>query len=199
VTDQIRTLTPCRVTLFWRRYGDDIEWRADFIPFPISTAKGHDIDGWQSVARREGDPDPLYTAVFRTGIRLASYGGCVLEFRIVEEPAVREPPDLGGFTETGGDLDEDGLAISFGGACPVQGFGTLDGRVAYYRARGTGWSFEVYPVGATCELDDLPDGEPEWIYDKPDVYAWPDGGWLHCDTSLANLREALAAWRSRSA
>ena len=45
--------------------------------------------------------------------------------------------------------------------------------------------------------DYMPDAEEEWSYDKLDVYAWPDAGWLHRDESIANLREALAAWKAR--
>ena len=194
-----RTLTPCKVTLFWRRYGDSIEWRADFVPFPIATANGHDINGWQSITQREGDPDPLYTAAFLAGVRLNSYGGHALEFRICRLLDGRQPPRLGSLNETGGSFDEGGLTLEFGGACPVQGIGTLDGRVAYYRARGDGWSFEVWAEGVDVADDGLPEPEAEWVHDRSGAYAWPDGGWLHHDQSIENLREALAAWRSREA
>jgi hypothetical protein len=196
-----RVLVPCKVTLFWRRYGDGIEWRADFVPFPVPIARQgvHDINGWQSAPSRDGSPDPLYTAAFLVGVRLASYGGHALEFKIVEEPSQREPPLTGGFDETNGSFNEDGLTIEFGGACPVQGFGTLDGRFVYYRARGDGWSFEVWAEGVDVADDGLPEPSPEWALDRHGTYAWPEGGYLHRDQSILNLREALAAWRSRGA
>jgi len=75
--------------------------------------------------------------------------------------------------------------IEFSGACPVQGVGTVDGRQVYYRARGSGWSLSV-------ELSD----EEEWTYTEA-PYAWPDGGWLHRDESMANIKKAVAAFRTR--
>jgi hypothetical protein len=76
-----------------------------------------------------------------------------------------------------------GVDVPFGGACPIQGEGTLDGFPVYYRARGAGWSLSVT----------LSDNE-EWTYgDAP--YAWPDGGWLDAEESVANIRTATEAFR----
>jgi hypothetical protein len=36
------------------------------------------------------------------------------------------------------------LTGRFGGHCPVQGYGEIDGKHWYFRARGAYWSFEVY-------------------------------------------------------
>jgi hypothetical protein len=37
-----------------------------------------------------------------------------------------------------------GLTGRFGGECPVQGYGEIDGKHWYFRARCDYWSFEVY-------------------------------------------------------
>lgn len=58
---------------------------------------------------------------------------------------------------TGGDTDGvaagEGYEVTFGGGCPVQGDGVVDGFPCYYRSRGAGWSFSVYPVGTDTYND----------------------------------------------
>lgn len=79
----------------------------------------------------------------------------------------------------------DGFEVSFGGACPVQGDGVVDGFVCYYRARGRSWSLDV-----ACE--------PEWSVART-CYVWPDGGWLRAEISRRNIEAAVAefrAWRA---
>lgn len=94
------------------------------------------------------------------------------------------------FKEAQGELAEDGIDIQFGGACPVQGDGTVDGRVVYYRSRGTGWQFSVAPEGSTDAL-----GTDCWEHAE-DKYHWPDGGWVHADVSRECIRRAVSMWRS---
>lgn len=71
--------------------------------------------------------------------------------------------------------------LEFGGACPVQGDGKVDGLDAYYRARGTGWSFELTDSS----------GNVAWSYDSGRVYHFPDGGWLHYSVSQRNIERAV--------
>lgn len=94
------------------------------------------------------------------------------------------------FREAQGELVEDGIDIQFGGACPVQGDGTVDGRTVYYRSRGSGWQFSVAPEGSTDALSDMC-----WEYAE-DPYHWPDGGWVHADVSRECIRRAVAKWRA---
>lgn len=94
------------------------------------------------------------------------------------------------FREAQGTLMEDGIEIEFGGACPVQGDGTVDGRTVYYRSRGSGWEFSVAPIGSTDAL-----GANCWEYGET-PYHWPDGGWVHADVSRECIRRAVAKWRA---
>jgi len=94
------------------------------------------------------------------------------------------------YKEAQGELVEDGINIQFGGACPVQGEGTVDGRQVYYRSRGSGWQFHVAPEGAADAL-----GDDAWCFEEY-RYHWPDGGWVHADVSVACIRRAVGMWRS---
>ena len=51
----------------------------------------------------------------------------------------------------GGSIDEPGLSISWHGACPVQGEGTIDGYPCYYRARDGG-TFTVFALGTRTPI-----------------------------------------------
>lgn len=197
MTETFRTLKPAKVTLLWRRYGDDIEWTATIDPPPFENYEA--LFGWQHEQAKERIPDPLYRAVFKLGEKVNNLSIFATSLEIVEQPAVRSRPKTGNLDETCGEIHEGGLDLEFYGACPVQGMGTLDGRVAYYRARGTGWSLEVWAEGVDIADDGLPEPESEWLFGDRDAYAFPDGGWLHRDVSITNLRAALAAWRARSA
>lgn len=92
--------------------------------------------------------------------------------------------------QTAGELDENGLRISWGGACPVQGDGTVDGHPCYYRARGMGWAFTVWPRGAELGEHGLPKGDPIFTTGDAGAYLNPEAGWLHASETIANLRRA---------
>lgn len=94
-----------------------------------------------------------------------------------------------------GTYEAEGVSISFDGACPVQGFGTVDGHTCYYRSRGTGWQFEIYDTADPVIGHALPD-KPIWYYDE-DCYEWPDGGWIEADVSKICIEKAVALWRAR--
>jgi hypothetical protein len=89
-----------------------------------------------------------------------------------------------------GETDE----IEFGGACPVQGHGIIDGCDAYYRSRGIGWSLEIAPRGKSVDDDFV-----EWSYWSGRVYHFPDGGWLHADVTRANLDHAVEQYYKEKA
>lgn len=65
---------------------------------------------------------------------------------------------------------------SLGGACPLQGRGTVDGLLWYYRSRHNAWSLEVYPEGAEWRAEmALPDVGPAWLWTGTDC---TEGGQL---------------------
>jgi hypothetical protein len=87
-----------------------------------------------------------------------------------------------------GQVIDDGVEIEFGGACPVQGFGIVDGLHCYYRSRGEGWQFHI-----AATYDDLI-GNDIWSYEER-KYAFPDGGWVSAHVSEACIRKAVKLWR----
>lgn len=96
-----------------------------------------------------------------------------------------------GVEDTEGGVHERGLDIDFGGACPVQGEGELDGRACYYRSRGEGWQFHVAAPGKDH------DGifhEDAWVY-ADRRYFFPDGGWVDANVSRACIQKAAALFR----
>lgn len=100
---------------------------------------------------------------------------------------------VGGIDElhlTGGSIDDDGISISWGGACPVQGDGEINGRSCYYRSRGEGWQFHV----AAPRADD-PLADEAWSYEER-KYSFPDGGWVTAGVSAACIRKAVRQWRA---
>lgn len=95
------------------------------------------------------------------------------------------------YSDTCGSYDAPGVDITFGGACPVQGEGTVDGRECYYRSRGEGWQFHVAAEGADDAL-----GDEAWCYsERP--YIFPDGGWVDAAVSRACIEKAVAKFRSK--
>jgi hypothetical protein len=98
-------------------------------------------------------------------------------------------PKLGGFWECHGEYVADGVDIAFAGACPVQGEGLVNGLPAYYRARGESWSLTI--ASDPC-ADPLCDSGAWSYWESP--YYFPDGGWLHRDESIANIRKAVSLY-----
>ena len=95
--------------------------------------------------------------------------------------------------DTNGEVVEGGIDVRFGGACPVQGYGTIDGRACYYRSRSGDMRLDIFPTAITPEAawDILPD--PEWSHGEDSTaehYGWEDAA-----TSAAFIKRAAAAWR----
>lgn len=86
---------------------------------------------------------------------------------------------------------------SFGGNCPVQAEGTVNGIPFYFRARGEWWTFGIGddPVGITM-------GEAEGFYREchyspGDTYA---AGWMPQDEAKAAIRRCILEYlRERQA
>jgi hypothetical protein len=93
------------------------------------------------------------------------------------------PAAVEAFNATGGTLD------TFGGNCPVQAEGTIDGQRFYFRARGEHWEFWV---GA----------EADWFTDRAwlieqDYGTFPDAGWMPQHEALGFIVEGIGAYRQQ--
>jgi hypothetical protein len=99
---------------------------------------------------------------------------------------------LDALAETSGKAIGEGYEIDFGGACPVQGTGLVDGHEAYFRARGDGWSLEIYALGVSA---DDPKAEP--IFDHHDAES--GASWLAAEKSRAHIETAVALFREQNA
>lgn len=95
-----------------------------------------------------------------------------------------------GYEATQGFICEDGIDLTWGGACPVQAEGTVDGRAAYYRSRGEGWSLSIAAPGS----DDV-FADDAWDYHEA-PYFFPDGGWVATEVSERCIRKAIGLFRA---
>jgi hypothetical protein len=131
----------------------------------------------------------------------------LLWMRIVRRPALlwlcrrfawvvgKRNPKLGSCEDTAGAVMDPGVEIEFGGACPVQGWGTVDGLPCYYRSRGDGWQFELRKEAWDYQMERLEFEEVVFEYSER-CYLWPDGGWVHREVSEKCIRKAVARFRA---
>jgi hypothetical protein len=77
-----------------------------------------------------------------------------------------------------------------GGNCPVQAFGTVNGKPFYFRARGEHWSMSI--GGVDCI------GAPEWHYEEP-FGTWPEAGWMSEEQAEQFLRAAAERYVKETA
>lgn len=91
--------------------------------------------------------------------------------------------------------DEGVTCTSFGGNCPVQAEGTIDGHRWYFRARGA----VTLSITASPPTGQWPDDRlhfcAEWHKELPfdDSVNYP--GWMEPDVAIALIRAGLARWR----
>ena len=161
--------------------------------------EGENVDVLNVVYGGPARYECIARAAIDVGACLNAYGGSAagLGGSCVEHDEIKGEPRLGGLDETCGSLDEDGLEIDFGGACPVQGYGTVDDHLCYYRSRGTAWQFAVWEIGVTQDMIEAEDLPPIFEHVE-DRYAYPDAGWLHGDESIDNIRKAVTVFRTTS-
>ena len=137
------------------------------------------------------------TAMFKIGAELSRYEPLMsfVNVEVIQHVEPKPAPKISeGIEETAGQIHEGDIEITFGGACPIQGDGVVDGLVVYYRARATGWSLQFFPAGTDVDAHPWPDQIFEY---REEPYAFPDGGWLHADESESNIRKAVAAMRDQ--
>jgi hypothetical protein len=94
---------------------------------------------------------------------------------------------------TAGELHDDGIDIEWGGACPVQGEGTADGRPVYFRARSDDVRLDFFAAGADPHDHTV---RESWSYEEDYDGAEPHAGWIFRDETAAFMRRAVAAWRA---
>ena len=79
----------------------------------------------------------------------------------------------------------------------MQGFGVVDGRGWYFRARWEEWGFKVYDAPLLMDqwgYERLPDSGPEWsVYGESDG----DASWMPFSEAWGHIETSIAAWRSR--
>jgi hypothetical protein len=93
-------------------------------------------------------------------------------------------------------LDFDG---EIGGNCPVQGFGTIDKRPWYFRARGDAWSFDIADLidGGEDDALSVGCGMPGWMAGGT-FGAWPDAGWMSQAEAWGLIVASVIAYRART-
>lgn len=88
----------------------------------------------------------------------------------------------------------DGIDVSWGGWCPVQAFGTVDGCAVYFRARGSAWSLEIGRGPAVTEWETP--ARVAWTF-RATYGEFPDAGWMDDAHVRWCILVAVAVWRAR--
>ena len=78
---------------------------------------------------------------------------------------------------------------SFGGNCPVQAEGAIDGKPFYFRARGSHWR-----VGIGGD----PIAEPEWGYGEEYGNGPYDAGWMPQYVALGFIAKAIGLYAAQA-
>lgn len=94
----------------------------------------------------------------------------------------------------------EGYEVAFGGACPVQGYGYIDGHFCYFRARHDEWRVEVFARDSSVDQSNhvekwCDEGvRPIYTYESED----DNTGWQKAAASIQQIAEAVDAFRSWS-
>lgn len=139
---------------------------------------------WQLTRHRTAWLRPLYALEFLLPTKLLRK----IAYALSRTLDGAERIQTGNYKETCGTFVARGVSINFSGACPIQGFGEIDGFPCYYRSRGEGWSICVakYPESDPMDIDAFYYGESNWI--------WPEGGWAHAEVTRACIDKGLSEW-----
>lgn len=76
------------------------------------------------------------------------------------------------------------IISEIGGYCPVQAEGTINGKLFYFRARGSRWSLGI---GGD------PVSNPEWRYEEPYGTGF-DAGWMDIEEAKTFIDKASSLW-----
>ena len=92
-------------------------------------------------------------------------------------------------------LPEGVKLLSFGGYCPVQADGEVDGKLFYFRARGNSWSMHIYPKGTK---DIFFDDNPEvWSYSEDYGFTEFAAGWMTKKVAFDCMTHAIELYRKQ--
>ncbi len=87
-------------------------------------------------------------------------------------------------------MDDKVVIDTFGGSCPFQAEGTVDGQEFYFRSRGSSWTFAV---GGDVVM------APAWLYEE-DYGSEPyEAGWITDDEARAFITKAVSLYREHAA
>lgn len=86
---------------------------------------------------------------------------------------------------------------TFGGSCPVQVEGTIDGLPFYFRARGASWSMSIAQDKDGDPVETF-GGGPGWFYEEP-FGVWPDAGYMPDDDVRKAIVGSVKRWRESRA
>ena len=95
----------------------------------------------------------------------------------------------------------DGYEVHFGGACPVQGWGSIDGHPCYFRARGTGWRVEIFSNDSGLDESNYvskwcDEGiRPIFMHGDDNAYGEYEAGWLPAENTCRHIADAVDAFR----
>lgn len=74
------------------------------------------------------------------------------------------------------------VVTGIGGNCPVQGYGTVNGKPFYFRARGDSWRMNI---GGEDNITD-----PEWSYGEDYGTGPYDAGWMTEEEARVFIRQS---------
>lgn len=104
------------------------------------------------------------------------------------------PEPTGLYLGTEWEVDEPGWKGRCDGACPVQGFGTLDGHHWYFRARGDEWHFAIGRQSKRIS-GYVADEDAVALY-VGDYGVMFDAGWMPASVSRALAQFCVEAFRA---
>lgn len=103
--------------------------------------------------------------------------------RLAEQHVKKDPREVLSARAPGIEVD------TFGGMCPVQVEGKVDGLPFYFRARGEAWSMRIAAA---------PDGdvfaEDAWFYGEP-WGIWPEAGYMPDGVAIQHIEASVERWR----
>jgi hypothetical protein len=101
----------------------------------------------------------------------------------------KDPRDVLAAGVPGIEVDE------FGGWCPVQVTGMIDGLPFYFRARGDAWRLNIADAPGGDAVGVGFPGCPGWSYGE-NWGTWPDAGYMPDDIAIGFIEASIGKWRA---